>query len=62
MRAGERLGPYQIAARLGEQRCAVELLRHAIAESLNLGEVHADFGLELLRGDPPFDEVVGPKG
>jgi serine/threonine protein kinase/tetratricopeptide (TPR) repeat protein len=52
-----------IAAQLGDKERAVALLRAAFG----LGEplivsCHADWMLEPLRGDPPFEELLKPKG
>jgi len=53
----------RIAALLGERQEAVDLLRRAFAEGLNYGIwLHRDIDLEPLRGFPPFEELMVPKG
>ncbi len=53
----------RIAASIGERDEAVELLRRAFAQGLAFGLwVHVDPDLEPLRGYPPYEEVVRPKG
>ncbi len=53
----------RIAALIGERDEAVELLRRAFAQGLAFGLwVHLDPDLEPLRGYPPYEEVVRPKG
>ena len=42
---------------------AVDLLRRAFAQGLAFGLwVHVDPDLEPLRGYPPYEEIVRPKG
>jgi len=53
----------RIAASTGERDEAVELLRRAFAQGVAFGLwVHVDPELESLRGYPPYEEVVRPKG
>jgi len=51
-----------IAAQLGEKERAVELLRESLAHGRSYVELHVDPYLEPLRGYPPFDELIKPKG
>jgi len=52
-----------IAAQLGDKEGAVELLRQAIREGQGVGtEVHRLTEFQLLRGYPPFEEILRPKG
>ena len=52
-----------IHAALGELEAAVDLLRSAFAQGRAYGPwVHIDPGLEPLRGYPPFEELIRPKG
>ena len=53
----------QLAALLGQQDQAVELLRDAFARGLSMSTaLHRQMDLESLRGFPPFDELMKPKG
>lgn len=53
----------RIAAVLGDRDRAVDLLRRAFAAGQPFGIwVHRDLDLESLRGYPPFEELVEPKG
>jgi len=53
----------RIAAILGEQQQAVELLREAIAQGRVYGlGFHTNIDLEGLRDYPPFIELMRPKG
>ncbi len=53
----------RIAAVLGDERTAVDLLRQAFNEGLSYGiGLHRDVDLESLRGYEPFDELMRPKG
>jgi tRNA A-37 threonylcarbamoyl transferase component Bud32/tetratricopeptide (TPR) repeat protein len=53
----------RIAALLGDNDEAVELLRRAFAEGLRYSIfLHCDMDLEVLRGYAPFDELTRPKG
>ncbi len=53
----------RIAALLGDNDDAVELLRRAFAEGLGHDIIlHRDMDLEVLRGYEPFDELMRPKG
>jgi len=48
---------------MGERDEAVELLRRAFAQGLAYGLwIHVDPDLEPLRGYPPYEEIVRPKG
>jgi hypothetical protein len=52
-----------IAAELGDLRGAMELLREAQADGMSFGaELHSTPWLEPLRGYPPFEEWLRPKG
>jgi DNA-binding SARP family transcriptional activator len=52
-----------IAALLGKRADAVALLRQALAEGFPyVHELHIDADLEALRGYPPFEELLRPKG
>jgi hypothetical protein len=52
-----------IAANLGERERAVELLRDAFAQGQYFGySLHNSLALEPLRGYPPFEELIRPKG
>jgi tetratricopeptide (TPR) repeat protein len=56
-----------IAALLGDKDQAVGLLRQSIAEGLPVWEglrlvLHTDIDLEPLRGFPPYEELLEPKG
>ncbi len=69
-----RAGPYEfgnesywqanIAALLGEQERATNLLRDAFAQGFPYGyfNPHADMDFESLRDYPPYQELVRPKG
>jgi serine/threonine protein kinase/tetratricopeptide (TPR) repeat protein len=53
----------RIAALLGDRDGALELLRRAFAEGKPFDlSVHQEMDLEPLRGYPPFEELVKPKG
>jgi len=57
------LGQAAIAARLGDPDRAVTLLRAALGQGVRFGtnlDSHPD--LLVLRGYPPFDELMGPDG
>ncbi len=54
-----------IAAQLGHRDCAMELLREALARFPNPEaylDLHKDPDLAPLRGYPPFEELLRPKG
>jgi hypothetical protein len=52
-----------IAAQLGDKAGAVELLRQAIREGQGVGsEMHRLTEFQSLRGYPPFEEILRPKG
>jgi tetratricopeptide (TPR) repeat protein/TolB-like protein len=59
-----------IAASLGDKAAAVQLLREAIAQGLGLGVEWEGYAVLLhrapemapLRGYPPFEELIKPKG
>jgi len=59
-------GPYSCAlihALIGEREQAVTLLRDAFAKGLHHAvRFHEDIDLESLRGYPPYDELMRPKG
>jgi len=62
----------RIMALLGDKERAVALLREAIAQGLDIGDTLDTYGyaficghsmdLESLRGYPPFEELIKPKG
>ena len=53
----------RIASLLGERERAIVLLRDAFARGLPFSVfLHRDMDLEPLRGYPPFEELVKPKG
>jgi len=54
----------RIAAVLEDREHAMDFLRDAFAEDLlyGFGQLHRDKDLQLLRGFPPFDELMRPKG
>ena len=54
----------EIAAVLGDRSRAVELLRDAIAQGAvdSWDHLHSEPAFATLRGYPPFDEVLRPKG
>ena len=52
----------RIAAALGDDERAIELLRQAFAQGVPAAVVHADMDLEHLRGIAAFDQIVAPKG
>jgi tetratricopeptide (TPR) repeat protein len=53
----------RIASLLGDRERAVELLRDALARGWPFSvRVHGDVDLEPLRGYPPFEEFLRPKG
>jgi len=53
----------QILAMLAERELAVSMLRQAFAEGEQYNIwVHREPALESLRGYPPFEELVRPKG
>jgi hypothetical protein len=53
----------QIAAVLGDRALAVQLMRRAFAEGREYTVyTHIDLGSELLRGYPPYQELMKPKG
>jgi serine/threonine protein kinase len=62
--AGHTLWRARIAALLGEQQRAVDLLQAAIAEGALAvpAEAHYHMDFEPLRDYPPFQEFVRPKG
>ena len=51
-----------IAALLDEKEQAVSLLRQAHEEGQALSRIHGDTDFEPLRGYPPFEELMRPKG
>jgi hypothetical protein len=53
-----------IASLLGQRAQAVALLRQAFAQGLQYGmfSLHAEPDLVPLRGYPPFEELLRPKG
>ena len=56
-----------IAAQLGDKEAAVALLRQSVNEGLPVWEglaftLHRDIDLEPLRGFPPYEELIRPKG
>jgi cytochrome c-type biogenesis protein CcmH/NrfG len=52
-----------IAAQLGEKDQAGDLLRESFAEGQQYGVwLHREVTLEPLRGYPPYEELVRPKG
>ena len=60
---GPMLWRARIAASLGEQERAVNLLRDAFSRGTNYGIwLHRDRELALLRDYPPFQELLRPKG
>jgi len=62
----------RIIALLGDKERAVALLREAVAQGAGMGDVPDIYGygfiyrhsmdLEPLRGYPPFEELIKPKG
>lgn len=53
----------RIAARLGDRDGAVTLLREAIANGMAFSIwLHRDIDLQPLRGYPPYEELIRPKG
>jgi hypothetical protein len=53
----------RIAALLGNETEAVDLLRRAFSEGVAYGIwIHRDVDLEPLRDDPAYQELVRPKG
>jgi tetratricopeptide (TPR) repeat protein len=53
----------RLAALLGEREAAITWLREGLARGLELGvPLHRDRDLATLRGWPPFDELVEPRG
>ena len=53
----------RIAAALGERDEAVRLLHQAVTEGLGYdNNKHLDFELQRLRGYPPYEEWLRPKG
>ena len=53
----------RIAATLGRREDAVRLLRQAVTEGRGFdNNKHLDFELQRLRGFPPFEEWLRPKG
>jgi tetratricopeptide (TPR) repeat protein len=69
---GQSLGRASIAALLGEREQAVELLREALHQIGTTGinrdwgwymlQRHQDMDLESLRGYPPFELFMRPRG
>ncbi len=60
---GPTLRRARIAAVLGEQERAVNLLRDAFTRGTNYGiGLHRDPELASLRNYPPFQELLRPKG
>ena len=52
-----------IAARLGEKKLALQLLKAALSEGFEYGiDVHREWDLEALWDDPEFQEILRPKG
>ena len=53
----------RVEAVLGNKEEAVALLRQAFGEGVGFGIwAHRDMDLETLRGFPPFEEFMKPKG
>lgn len=62
-RGANTLWRARIQAVLGNRDEAVSLLRRAFAEGVGFGIwLHRDVDLEPLRGYPPFEELIRPKG
>lgn len=60
---GDSYRKARIAALLGDRENAVALLRDAVAQGFAFGIwMHRDADLEPLRGYPPFEEFMRPKG
>lgn len=57
-----RYAQAHIAAELGDSERALEFLRRGLAEGRTYPELHRDHYLRSLRGYPPFQELVRPKG
>jgi hypothetical protein len=62
--AADYINRAQIAAVLADRNRAVELLRDAIAQGAvdPWDHLHSEPGFAALHGDPPFDELLRPKG
>ncbi len=59
---GATVARAEIAAQLGDEGRAVQLLREALAEGFPLNQLHSELRFEPLRGHPPFEELIKPKG
>ena len=57
------LGRAVIAALLGDRETALLLLQTSVGQGVDFGTfLHAEPGLQVLRGYRPFDEFLGPQG
>ncbi len=55
--------PAAIAAQLGEKERAVNLLGQALSHGLLHGpQIDSDYDFAPLRNDPPFQNLIEPKG
>ena len=53
----------RIYARLGDRDRAMALLREAFAQGMDYGmHLHTECAFEPLRGYPPYEELIRPKG
>ena len=59
---GPAVSRADLAALLGRREEAVALLARALAEGAIVSAVHTDPDLESLRGYPPFEALLKPKG
>ena len=59
---GPAVSRADLAALLGRREEAVALLARALAEGALVSAVHTDPDLESLRGYPPFEALLKPKG
>ena len=63
LRGRHTLGRAAIAAGLGQRQQAITLLQQALTEGQEYSVgLHADLWFASLRGYPPFEELLRPKG
>jgi hypothetical protein len=63
LRGRHTLGRAAIAAGLGQRQQAITLLQQALTEGQEYSvRLHADLWFASLRGYPPFEELLRPKG
>jgi hypothetical protein len=52
----------RIHALLGDRETAVDLLQSATLQGIDFTSLHADLAFDSLRDNPPFQDLIRPKG